>query len=458
MKHLAKFLFCILLLSSAIETNAQLIQTGVYSGINFSNPQGDVYYDRWITQKGPVNAVYLNVQLLKSLSFQTEIDFTTITYQKQFLNYYYIDNLLYNINATPTSTSSYSNYTFNFYRFPLMLKFTTQNKIKLQVGMGIYWSICDDHSISESYYPVYLVPDKYIGNFSDVYVPKTDYGYVYSLGFSTAVNTHVQLSLNARYFSGRRTFIDLDNCKNGVFELVMGIGYDGFVKRNALFHNKTNNTDSTKSKLSYKLIGGAGFSYNKGEQNSNYTSKQNLSGGIGFAFQVSNGFHLQTEMLFEQKGYGLKGTSVSDIIYTQNGQANKDNTINFNYFVVPVIASFSAGYKVKYFFNAGVYSAMLIDAKVTGTSTTTVSSDNSYGIAKTTINTDINGYFYNNDFGWLVGTGVRIPFIFNSNLEIECRYTEGFHNIYNPTDGDSSDKIQNQSINLLVGLQFPFKY
>jgi hypothetical protein len=463
MKALIKMLLFILILSFEFHAYSQIFETGIYSGINFSNAQGDVYYGKWLHKKGPVNAAYFNVKLLKNLSIQTEVDFTTITYEKQSL--YNYSAIYYNYN---NAYLNYESYSFNFYRFPLFLKLTTSDKYKLHIGVGTYWSICYDHSIYQPDHILYYseitnnnviryapyVPNATYDQNADV--PKLDFGYIFSFGFSTAIESKYILSLNARYFSGRRKFISTDNGKNGVFELVMGIGFNGFSKRNSLFRNKSK-IDSTQNKLSYKLIGGAGLSYNAGNKNHDYSSKPAFTTGIGISYKVTNGFHLKTEILFEQKGYSLKGNTSDTFVMSSPNSTQNDYKVNFRYFVIPAIISINFGNKIKYFINTGIYGAMLINANVKGTFIFETSSDYGYARIKSTINQDINGYFHRDDWGWLIGGGMGVPFISGSNFELELRYTKGFNNIYNQPYSLSGNKFQNQSLLILLGLQFPFK-
>jgi hypothetical protein len=110
---------------------------------------------------------------------------------------------------------------------------------------------------------------------------------------------------------------------------------------------------------------------------------------------------------------------------------------------------------------------MLINASVDGTSVSQLSGGNSYAVINAVIHQGTNANFLNDDWGWLLGGGIRFPFVMGSALELEGRYTRGFHSITRQpevyADPDfiyslnsvSTTSIQHQTYMLSVELLIP---
>ena len=191
-----------------------------------------------------------------------------------------------------------------------------------------------------------------------------------------------------------------------------------------------------------------------------YSDAIGLSTGLSFIYRFSKHFALQSDLLFERKGYKLKGESNSLFKYTPGGYYTLDNRLSLDYVTIPMLVNVSFGEKFTLYFNAGIYAAMLINARCTGTAYTTTSTESSYQVYKITVYNDIDGYMKSNDWGWAAGGGLQYPVFKKYKLDLEFRYNQGFSNIYaydynSFRVGNEDTEFINRSYSVSLGFLIP---
>ncbi len=443
---------------------SQRFTVGILNGINFTQPQGYFTYGKWEVKNGPVAGLFLGWKLTKILSVQSEFNYTVLNYShKQYNNpgYLYYPPYLSTIYIAPYYYNLDEKWEYSFYRIPLYLKISTPTKLKLELALGGYFSFRDKYEVPD--YPISY-------NFSDIMMspatsseipPKYDAGLFYSVGLAYPIAKDFNVYLSGRYFSGKRTYIESVAATNGAAELTFGLGYSGFFKSKKVVNLSETESDSTSHTLTVTPKMGMAITGNSGSDNNNmYSDAIGLSTGLSFIYRFSKHFALQSDLLFERKGYKLKGESNSLFKYTPGGYYTLDNRLSLDYVTIPMLVNVSFGEKFTLYFNAGIYAAMLINARCTGTAYTTTSTESSYQVYKITVYNDIDGYMKSNDWGWAAGGGLQYPVFKKYKLDLEFRYNQGFSNIYaydynSFRVGNEDTEFINRSYSVSLGFLIP---
>jgi len=441
-----KPLIIILFLIISVKCYSQKFSVGFLNGVNRSNINGNQESGRWMSKPGPVSGIFFNYSPFQMWSLQTEISKMTIYYEEKTYNYpiYWLDKSLINSSIMPYYYMNY-NWNYSFYRIPFQLKFSTPTRIKFNLSAGIYFSYRYDYSDSYNNTP-----------------PKYDFGYIYSAGFSYPITNSLKVFVDGRYTSGRRVFVDQINGRNGTAEMVFGIGYYGFWDRKNHSKDFFPSDSSNRHVLLITYKSGFSESSNSGHQSRNgYSSKGGFLGGVSFDYYLNKNFAISSGLTFEQKGYRFKDSSVTSFIYNPvNYPASIYNNckVDINYIVIPLLLKLKFGGKLKYYINGGLYSGMRLNARVTGTSKIELRGE-SYTLNEYTVYDDIDGNIKDNDWGWVLGGGILIPFYNKYSLEIGCNYNSGWKNILDVQPSmlnSGADKtIKNKSLNFTVGFQIP---
>ena len=192
------------------------------------------------------------------------------------------------------------------------------------------------------------------------------------------------------------------------------------------------------------------------------------SSGIALNYKMDKYFSLQTELLFEQKGYQFSDSTSSTVRYYVPSTGNNGNdfstktTIRNSYLTLPVLLQFSTTGRCSFFFNTGVYISTLTNVESTGTSDQIYRYEGTYSKTTKAVSDNVQGYFTDFDAGWLAGVGLNIPLFKNWKLNVECKYQEGWSNILKinndlfPTDSAlSTNSLINKSVSILLGLEIP---
>ena len=447
MKHVLFILLFGVLLSYASISYSQKLTIGFLSGTNFSDAHGNFTTGKWQSKQGPVSGVFLSYSFNRLLAVQTELNYTTLYYDYQPYEYQYSEDYLTSpIYWQPINEK----WDFSFYRIPLFVKLTTPTHLQFELAGGIYFSFLDNYDSNMSEY--------------DTKPPKHDLGYFYSTGVSYPLNNNFRIYLNGRYISGRRNFIINHDSKIGAVELTLGIGYSGFFQKNNVTKPRSSYKDTSEHKVYIKYKGGWNISWNNGEQHNNsYSARNSFSTGISLVYQFDKNFALQTDMLFERKGYLMKDSSSSYFRYVPNENYTYyvDTKVDIDYIVIPLLLNVRFGNPFTLYFNSGPYVGIRLNARCTGVATYEYRSDYSYTLYKTIVYDDIEGYIENDDWGWIFGGGIQFPVFNRYKLDIEFRYNRGSKNIFNSLDSNQEswvnedNNIKNESFNLMVGIQIP---
>jgi opacity protein-like surface antigen len=449
------FFFFSVILSNV---SAQKLTIGVLSGTNFSNLQSENLSGKWKSKTGTINGIFVDYSLNRILSFGTGLDFTSLYYQ--FLDYSFSYPLLYTAsNYTDVRIAPIQNYSqitnLNFYRIPLYFKLSTPTRIKFSLSGGLYYSFLSGSRDLDSY----LVSS----------TQKNDVGYMISSGFSYPVTNDVEIFLQGRYSSGFNEFLTNNKGRNAATELVFGIGYSGFFNHQKLKLPFLPVPDSTDYCLTLKYKAGSSFSWVGADKHQkSYSQSIGYSSGIALNYKMDQYFSLQTELLFEQKGYQLSDSTSSTVRYYVPSTGNNGNdfstktTIRNSYLTLPVLLQFSTTGKCSFFVNGGIYISTLTNVESTGTSDQIYRYEGSYSKTTKAVSDNVQGYFTDFDSGWIAGCGLNIPVFKNWKLNIECRYQEGWTNILKFNDNNSpvgldlsTKSLINKSTSIQLGLEIP---
>ena len=467
MKHIIVVLCIIALFSYSLPGYPQKFTTGLISGVNFSNLHGELTTGKWQGKPGPVSGIFFNYSFKPLLTFQTELDFTALSYAYKGYQYQPGNNYPIFLNEPMTDHSpSWEKWDFSFCRIPVYVKFTTPTRLQFELSAGVFFSFLVNYDNTGGNPYIYYPFPPFI-NYYPEYNPepsKHDFGYFLSTGVSYPLDNYFRLYLNSRYFYGRRDFIKSVNGKNGATELTFGIGYSGLFRKNEKPNPENADKNTSEQKMFLKFRGGWNISRNIGEQNNNsYSVRNGFSTGISLVYRFNENSSLQTDVLFERKGYNMQDSSYSYFRYVPGDYPidEVDTKIDIDYLVIPLLYNVCFGNPVLFYFNTGPYAGLNLNARCTGIAIDEYSSDNRYTLTKTYVYDDIEGYIKDMDWGWVLGGGIQFPVFGRYKMDIEFRYNKGLKNIFDPLYNNqianfNEDKtIKNESFNLMVGLQIP---
>ena len=174
--------------------------------------------------------------------------------------------------------------------------------------------------------------------------------------------------------------------------------------------------------------------------------------GVAYAFNITESFSLQPELLFIQKGFRVKES------YSSDGESFDDDSKNtFNYFELPVLAKYSFGSgSTKFFLVGGPSLGVGIGGKYktkekysyTIDGITYTESESYSGKIKFGDGDDDETLYVDNsvDIGVQLGAGVVIA----EKVQIDIRYGLGF------TDLSDDAKSKNRVLQFTVGVPFSF--
>jgi len=455
-----KLLFCLLLtVLGSSHIHAQRLTTGILSGTNFSNLRDDNQTGEWKTKTGTVSGVYFNYAFNRILSVGAEFNYTSLYYQHlDYQSPYYgpwMDPLSSQSNYILMPYYNTQNWNFNFYRFPVYLKLSTPTKLRFEVTAGVFYSL--------------LQQPESTGNNTGSYYPKTDFGSIFSAGFAYPITRNVEAFIQGRYSTGSNEYISMNKGMIGSSELVIGIGYSGIFNKMKTRVAKYSKNDSTDSGFSMKYRSGLNLSAIVADKHAgSYSQKAGLTSGVALNYSLSKNFSIQTELLFENKGYQLKDSTNSHFMYIPNLYTNfstsyTNATISNTYFTIPLLIQLKTSDRLAVYFNTGPYVSSLINAKTTGVQLTEYKNDSySYTKSQTAIHDNIEGTVTPVDWGWILGGGIQIPLVYDWKLDIEGRYQASWTNLLSIPPSPSSvpevgstRSMKNRSLTLLIGLNIP---
>ncbi|MDD2303475.1 MAG: porin family protein [Prolixibacteraceae bacterium] len=465
-KNLLTLCICAILMFSATTSFAQKLSFGEYTGINFSNLHGNLTSNKWEPKSGSSAGFFVEYNLGRLFSVQTEIGYISQYYEmKSYSKYYppmYFDDVYHGYSNTWYPVYDPNKWDFSFLRFPLLIKYKTPTRLQLGIGGGVFYSVLLNDELTKEERNTVEKENR------NIYPPTHDWGYLFSADLSYPVTKEIRFFVTSRLATGQKVFIESLKGKNGSSELGFGLKYTPKNKKESFKEVETNVQDSSKTRCYIKPVVGILLGWNSSSSKpGNYSTNLGSTAGLAFDYRLDNTVSLQTGILFERKGYALSDSSLyyhrfaSDSKYKRN---SIDTNIDIDYLTIPLNFKFSFGDPVTFYFDFGVYTGFKVNALCHGTTITKYISSSSYSIEKININDAVEGYYKDVDFGYQTGMGVQFPFRKNMKFDLGFVYSGSFSPIIkepeeNTTLYTNDDRsIKNGTISFQFGLQIPITH
>jgi hypothetical protein len=460
MKHLISCILLLLIIDCTSIGYSQGFESGIFSGVNFSDIHGQENGGKWKSKPGPVQGFYFSYYFNKSIGIQTGINFSTIYYEHRRTTYlvptYPVE---YNQILMPYYYQHVDKMDFSFMRIPLLFTVSVPTALQFNLHAGIFFSFLQDYSMNNySYY----------SSMGPVKPAKNDFGYLFSSGFSYPLNDNFKATLNAAYLTGRKEFLENYNYRHGSSEFTLGIEYTGFLKNRNSRITSGNHTDSLSVKIGVIMTAGANVSWNSSTSGGKkYSPVFGPSLGFLIDFPIGNKSSFQTGFSFDRKGYSLKDSSSSFYQYIRNSNQvyYVDSKVQIDYAIIPALLSFRAGKADRISISTGPWVGLKLNARNVGVAYNETRSASAYQLRETVIYDDFEKAIKNYDLGWIFGCGVSVPVVKNYKVEMALQYSIGFRDVYcNPETGiqqtpsDPVHVIRNRTISLLLGFRIPSTY
>jgi len=446
---------------------AQKLSFGEYTGTNFSNLHGNLTTNKWVSKSGPSAGFFVEYNLGRLFSVQSEIGFISQYYEMKSYNQqnyypvaYPMDYMLYGYSNSWYPVYEPSKWDFSFLRVPLLIKYKTPTRLQLAIGGGLYYSILLNDDLTNAERDAAKKEDRRI------YPPTHDWGYLFAADLSYPITKEVRFFVTGKLATGQKVFIENYKAKNGASELLFGLKYTPLRKSTKVpISFKSSVRDSSFSRCYVIPVAGATRSWNSsGTKPDNYSGKFGSNVGMIFGYRLDKSVSLQTGVIFDRKGYTLDDTSLyyhriaTDTRYVAN---NVDTKIALDYLTVPLNFRISSGKALNFYVDFGVYAGFLMNAFCHGTAIHKNSDSYSYTIQKTVINDAIEGYYKSVDWGYKTGLGFQFPFRNNMKFDLGISYYGSFNPILRKPDENSPNymkddlSIKNGSLSFQFGLQIP---
>jgi len=457
----------VVLAITSTTSHAQKLSFGQYTGINFSNLHGDLITNKWVPKAGPTAALFVEYNLNRSFSLQTEVGYIAHyyemkSYSRQPTYPIYYNDVIHYYSSSSIWQPVYEPNKFDnsFLRFPLLIKYKTPTRLQLAIGGGLYYSILLDDDLTNAERDAAEKEDRRI------YPPTHDWGYLFSADLSFPITNDIRLFVTSRLTIGQKVFIENLKGKNGSSELGFGIKYTPqrkSIKTTISF--KSSARDSTITRCYIIPEAGVIMSWNSsGKKPGNYSGKFGPNVGMIFGYRLDKSVSLQTGLLFDRKGYALNDSSfyyhriASDTRYVAN---KVDTKIALDYLTVPLNLRISSGKTVNFYVDFGAYAGFLVNAFCHGTAIRKNSDSYSYTIQKTIVNDAVEGYYKSVDWGYKTGLGFQFPFRDNMKFDLGISYYGSFNPVLQKPDANTTNymnddlSIKNGSLSLHFGIQIP---
>ncbi len=458
MRRIAVILTLILFVFSS-NAIAQRLNFGVYSGVNLSNLKGDLTGNKYETKPGQTTGLTVGYQLSRYFSVRSEISY---------LNYYYEIKPYY---STPLSNGSFGyvyipsnmSWDFSFLRFPLQIKYHTPTRLQFGIAAGLFYSFLlnDDHTQEER-----DIANKGGG---DIYPPTRDWGYIFTTSLSYPLTGQFNIYTEARLSTGKEIFIENVQGINRGYEFIFGLNFTPQWKGSDRPSLDQRPNDSIPPKMYLKPNVGVVFSWNSADEKlGNYKGVVGSTGGIIIGKHLGSVFSIQSGVQFIRKGYAMKNSSFLRYKYAGNFyednsvQKIEDTRIGLDYLTIPTTFNLLFGEQTAFYVDLGFYTGFLINANVRGTEIEKYISPSVYEVNRIIVNDAVDGVFKSRDWGYLLGTGIQIPFKQGTKLDFGVNYAGGFSELlkdpdeYPATNIQEDRSIMNGNFSLQVGLFIPY--
>lgn len=190
-------------------------------------------------------------------------------------------------------------------------------------------------------------------------------------------------------------------------------------------------------------------------KNFNHTQIKNRVGhsfGLLLNYRATRFLTLQVEFNFEEKGFKFSDNNFIGGGYSGN--------YNINYFTIPIITNFEIGKRVKYYGYTGFYIGFLVKVENYTSFISTSSSD----LIIYDLSYDPTEVFNKQEFGGLVGVGIKIPICAEVEFIIDSRYNFELTKAAKNTDfdydsnqwtkdtPDNFQNVYNRSLSISLGI------
>lgn len=440
---------------------SQGLETGIYSGVNFSDIHGQETGGKWSPKPGPVQGINVGYSFSRVLGIQSGITFSTIYYQHKSTSVYwpmidYGSSSYYDYSSSSISPFYYpgsQQMDFRFIRIPLLLTITVPSELQLQMRGGIYYSRLKDFNLN--YYSAEPV--------------KHDFGYIFSSGISYPFSDSFKASFDINYVTGRTEFFENSDYRHGSTEFTLGLSYNWrAMNKNKKGAASSIKNDSLSQRTTVSYFGGLNYSWNKEPKvKGDYSGVMGPSIGFSVNFPIGKGAFFKTGFSFERKGYSLRDSSSSFYMNIQEGSPvmyDVDTKIHIDYGIIPALLSFPVGKSEHLVLYTGPWLGLKLNARVVGEAYNEYNTGGTYQYQKTTVYNDLGNAIKDSDAGWLFGCNASIPVAGNYEITIGLKYSTGFSDVY---DSESigiymnpySDSfgIRNSTLSFQVGITIPYK-
>lgn len=347
---------------------------------------------------------------------------------------------------------------FNYLTIPVSARFQFGKKVKFFINAGIYLGIL----VNKSNNVKGNLSGFYTDGFDDPIINyrNPDFGISGGFGIGIPIKERWTVFLETRGNFGlaniRKDFTGF-YFNTGVaatysVNLLAGISYAFFSNHIAREHSRF----TQKHRFEIGIEGGPNvspFMENKpyGQNDLTYSSIQpGFSGSAGFSFQWNSPKHfsLRTGIIFQQNNYSFN-TNYSDVGIGIGG--NGKGKHHFDYLTLPILARFTYGQKIRFFFNTGLFAGLL--TKQTEFSEGIMYYPYGGGFASSYKNKVSNISDYKNfDLGVIAGIGLSIPIQKRLYLSLELRDNFGITNIL--YSNYYKRTLRTNSLNLLMGISY----
>lgn len=376
------------------------------------------------------NFNYYNPRILGSGAFAFEYHFSNLISLRSAFGYeakgYQRPFQIY-ANGTDLGISTiYSK--FNYLTLPILMRLNFGTKVRFFVNAGPYLGYLMSKKNRISEYEEYS-GDALSGSLLSY--NRFDFGISGGLGIGIPINENWSISLEARYNLGllpAKTDNDgtvFTNSSN----LLAGISYRLKPRSESPKDRSTKNSFSPENRITLGLEVGPNSSsfmesrpYTNGNAgHSAIQPRLGYTAGLSLQFNCRRHFSLRTGILYQKNEYSF-GTGYSDAGIGVGGHGYGNH--QFEYLTLPVLARFTYGEKVQFFFNAGLFAGFSISQKES------VHGETYYPYAGGT--TQYYEYTSKNipdfnpvDFGLVGGIGIGIPIKKKWNVSLEIRDNMG---------------------------------
>jgi hypothetical protein len=432
---------------------SQKFETGISSGVNFSDIHGQDIGGKWSPKPGPAQWIHFGYSFNRVLGFETGLNFSTTYYEHKtsqvYWPVYYTSSSLYDPRIAPPYFYPVTTpMDFRFIRIPALFTITIAAELDFRLKAGIYYGKLKDFNMS--YYTEEPV--------------KHDFGYIFSSGISYPLTENFRMKFDINYITGRTQFLEGYNYRHGSEEFTLGIAYSWPLKKNK---SKAASVvpDSSSHKVTVSYSGGVNYSWNKGESaDDNFSGISGPSLGFLINFPLEKNCSFRTGLSFERKGYSMSDSSASFYRTIKNGSTmyQVDTKVQIDYAVIPALLSFPAGNLKNIFLSTGPWFGLKLNARTVGLAYNESSYSYNYRVSETTVYDDLDKAIEDYDIGWLFGLRACLPAWKDYRVNIGFQYSTGFKDVFdslgtwnNQNPYDDSHVIKNGTLSFTVGVTIP---